>query len=231
MPIALLTDTLRPFPVSSEAFHEADCSWVSAQWLEVELKNRSKPVAIWSLIATMLLLTSAFPSAYGLEFPTTTQVEIELDELSLTAQKLPIQSAAALYGSIELAATPLGAIFSSDIALVSSISMQVEMARTPFGARKVAKSILVQELGFNESQYSCLNSLWTKESNWNYKARNKKSGAHGIPQALPADKMSVVGTDWRTNPVTQIRWGLRYITIRYDTPCKAWSFFKSKRYY
>ena len=105
------------------------------------MKIRSKPVAIWSLIASMLFLTSAFPSAYGLEFPMTTQIEIDLDEQSLTAQsltaqELPIQSAAALYGSIELAATPLGAIFSSDVALVSSISMQVEMARTPFGARK-----------------------------------------------------------------------------------------------
>ena len=231
MPIVPLADTLRQFPVSNEALHEADCLWASAQWLEDELKIRSKPVAIWSLIASMLILTSAFPSAYGLEFPMTTQIEIDLDEQSLTAQELPIQSAAALYGSIELAATPLGAIFSSDIALVSSITMQVEMARTPFGARKVAKAILAQEFGFKESEFSCLNSLWTKESNWNYKARNRNSGAHGIPQALPADKMSVVGTDWRTNPVTQIRWGLRYITIRYDTPCKAWSFFKSKRYY
>ena len=90
---------------------------------------------------------------------------------------------------------------------------------------------MTEEFGFNDAQFSCLNSLWTKESHWNYKSHNKSSGAHGIPQALPADKMSVVGTDWRTNPVTQIRWGLRYITMRYDTPCKAWSHFKSRNYY
>ena len=83
-----------------------------------------------------------------------------------------------------------------------------------------------RKYGWGDGQYACLDSLWTKESNWNYKARNKRTGAHGIPQALPADKMAVVGTDWRTNPVTQIRWGLRYIEARYDNPCKAWAKFK-----
>jgi len=115
--------------------------------------------------------------------------------------------------------------------LVSSISRQVEMARTQIGAKKVAQAILTQEYGFDDSQFSCLNSLWTKESHWNYKAHNYRSGAHGIAQALPAEKMSVIATDWRTNPVTQIRWGIRYITMRYDTPCKAWSKFKRSRYY
>lgn len=195
------------------------------------MKIQRKSVAIWSVIASMLFLSSALPSAYGLEFPMTTSIEIDLDAQLLAAQEPPVQSAAALYGSIKLATTPLGAVFSSDLALVSSISRQVEMARTSIGAKQVAKAIMAEEFGFNDSQYSCLNSLWTKESHWNYQARNKNSGAHGIAQALPADKMSVVATDWRTNPITQIRWGLRYITIRYDTPCKAWSFFKSKRYY
>jgi hypothetical protein len=115
--------------------------------------------------------------------------------------------------------------------LVSSVSRQVELARSPLGAKKVAKSILLNEYGFSEKEYKCLNSLWTKESNWNYKARNKNSGAHGIPQALPASKMNVVSTDWRTNPVTQIRWGLRYISIRYETPCKALAKHKRSNYY
>jgi hypothetical protein len=195
------------------------------------MKFRSKYVAIWSVIAAMLFLTSALPSAYGLEFPMTTRLEIEIDSKALAIQEVPALSAAALYGSIDLATTPVGAVFSSDLALVSSISQQVEMARSIVGAKKVAKVILAEEFGMNDSQFSCLNSLWTKESHWNYKAHNPRSGAHGIAQALPADKMSVIATDWRTNPVTQIRWGLRYITMRYDTPCKAWSHFKSKRYY
>ena len=179
----------------------------------------------------MLFLTSALPSAYGLEFPMTTSIVIEPDGTPLTPEQPPLENASALYGSVELASTPVGSMFSSDMALVSSISRQVEMARTSIGAKKVAKAIMTEEFGFNDAQFSCLNSLWTKESHWNYRSHNKRSGAHGIPQALPADKMSVVGTDWRTNPVTQIRWGLRYITMRYDTPCKAWSHFKSRNYY
>ena len=195
------------------------------------MKVPRKSVAIWSVIASILFLTSALPSSYGLEFPMTTRIEIEPDATSLTAAALPVETVAALYGSINLASTPLGSIFSSDVALVSSVSRQVEMARTIIGAKKVAKAILAEEFNMNDSQFSCLNSLWTKESHWNYKAHNYRSGAHGIAQALPAEKMSVIADDWRTNPVTQIRWGLRYITIRYDTPCKAWSHFKSKRYY
>jgi hypothetical protein len=192
---------------------------------------KRKTIAIWSVVASMLFLTSALPTAYGLEFPMTSVVEIEVDPTLLAATVNPIDSAGALYGSIDLAATPLGAMFSSDLALVSSISRQVEMARTQIGAKKVAQAILTQEYGFDDSQFTCLNSLWTKESHWNYKAHNYRSGAHGIAQALPAEKMSVIATDWRTNPVTQIRWGLRYITLRYDPPCNAWSKWKATRFY
>jgi hypothetical protein len=119
----------------------------------------------------------------------------------------------------------------SEMALVADISAQVEMARNEMGAKKVTKSIMDAEYQWGEDEYACLNRLWTKESHWNYKAHNSRSGAHGIPQALPAIKMEVISSDWRTNPVTQIRWGLRYIDIRYETPCQAWSKFKRSRYY
>jgi len=192
---------------------------------------KRKSVAIWSIVASMLFLSSALPSAYGLEFPVNSSVELQGDATALASAANPLDSAAALYGSISLASTSVGAMFSSDLALVSSISASVEMARTPDGAKQVAEIILSEEYGFGESQFACLDSLWTRESHWNYKAHNYRSGAHGIAQALPAEKMSVVGTDWRTNPVTQIRWGIRYITMRYDTPCKAWSYFKARNYY
>jgi len=192
---------------------------------------KRKSVAIWSIVASMLFLSSALPSAYGLEFPVNSTVELQGDATALASAANPLDSAAALYGSISLASTSVGAVFSSDLALVSSISASVEMARTPEGAKQVAEIILSEEYGFNEAQFACLDSLWTRESHWNYKAHNYRSGAHGIAQALPAEKMSVVGTDWRTNPVTQIRWGIRYITMRYDTPCKAWSYFKARNYY
>jgi hypothetical protein len=113
------------------------------------------------------------------------------------------------------------------MALVSLAAAQVERAREAKGAKAVARQIIAQKYRWSDRQFTCLDNLWTKESHWNYKARNKTSGAHGIPQALPATKMEIVGTDWRTNPVTQLTWGLKYIEERYEYPCKAWN--KSKR--
>lgn len=77
--------------------------------------------------------------------------------------------------------------------------------------------------GWDLQQMACLDKLWTKESGWNEKARNKSSGAYGIPQAYPGNKMASAGGDWQTNAATQIKWGIGYIDGRYGTPCKAWS--------
>ena len=123
------------------------------------------------------------------------------------------------------------AVNANEMALVSIASRQIEIARVPDGARAVAREIAQSKYGWGSFQFACLNKLWTKESNWRYKARNKSSGAHGIPQALPATKMESIGTDWRTNPVTQISWGLRYIEVRYETPCKAYKKFQRSNWY
>ena len=80
---------------------------------------------------------------------------------------------------------------------------------------------LSAQLGWGQDQYSCLVKLWTRESHWNALAQNSGSGAYGIPQALPGSKMASEGSDWMTNPQTQIRWGLKYIGGRYKTPCTA----------
>jgi hypothetical protein len=85
--------------------------------------------------------------------------------------------------------------------------------------------------GFGIDQFPCLDNIFNKESGWNAHAENKGSGAYGIPQALPGSKMSSVASDWRTNPATQIKWGLGYIKGRYDTPCKAWSFWQAHNSY
>ena len=83
----------------------------------------------------------------------------------------------------------------------------------------------------DSGQFSCLDSLWTKESGWRIDADNPSSSAYGIPQALPGSKMSSFGADWATNPVTQIRWGLDYIEDRYGSPCGAWSHSQSNGWY
>jgi hypothetical protein len=98
--------------------------------------------------------------------------------------------------------------------------------------RTVAKTASVPSVAYARSyarsrigstQFSCLDALWQKESGWNPRAYNRSSGAYGIPQALPGSKMGSVASDWRYNPVTQVKWGLGYIAGRYGTACAAWS--------
>ncbi|HSF99126.1 MAG TPA: hypothetical protein VLA55_10575 [Ornithinibacter sp.] len=86
---------------------------------------------------------------------------------------------------------------------------------------KAAARQLMPEFGFGAGQWSCLDRLWIGESGWKWNAENPSSGAYGIPQSLPARKMATMGSDYRTNPVTQIRWGLDYIKKSYGTPCNA----------
>jgi membrane protein involved in colicin uptake len=90
---------------------------------------------------------------------------------------------------------------------------------------------LAAERGWTGSQWGCLDSLFQRESGWSTHASNGSSGAYGIPQALPGSKMSSAGPDWQNSPVTQIKWGLGYISGRYGTPCAAWSHSQSSGWY
>ncbi|WP_285570936.1 lytic transglycosylase domain-containing protein [Actinoallomurus iriomotensis] len=90
---------------------------------------------------------------------------------------------------------------------------------------------LITPRGWSDRQWRCLDRLWTRESNWNHLARNRSSGAYGIPQALPATKMRSAGDDWRSSAATQIKWGLGYIARRYGTPCAAWGHAEAAGWY
>jgi hypothetical protein len=90
---------------------------------------------------------------------------------------------------------------------------------------------MVMARGWGQGEFDCLVALWNKESHWNVYAHNARSGAYGIPQALPGDKMATAGADWATNPTTQITWGLGYIGGRYGTPCGAWGHSQAKGWY
>ncbi|GLI29117.1 hypothetical protein ARHIZOSPH14_33590 [Agromyces rhizosphaerae] len=104
-------------------------------------------------------------------------------------------------------------------------------ANTPAGARATARELAASQYGWGASQFQCLDSLWTRESEWNYRAVNTSSGATGIPQALPGSKMASAGSDWQTNATTQIRWGLGYIKSVYGTPCAAWASSEARGWY
>lgn len=90
---------------------------------------------------------------------------------------------------------------------------------------------LFPSFGWGTDQQQPLISLWNRESGWDptayypgsHTTNPDDSHAFGIPQALPASKMASAGPDWRTNPATQIRWGLGYIHNRYGSPALAWA--------
>lgn len=94
-----------------------------------------------------------------------------------------------------------------------------------------AKNLCINTYGWTENDFNCLVKLWERESNWNPNAHNKSSGAHGIPQSLPASKMASEGDDYYTNGKTQIKWGLKYIKNRYGTPSNAWAHSQQKGWY
>ena len=104
------------------------------------------------------------------------------------------------------------------------------VAVAPGPAQAMGKEMAAAR-GWGDDQFACLLALWNKESGWRWNAENKSSGAYGIPQSLPGSKMASVADDWRTNPATQITWGLNYIAGRYGNPCGAWAHSQAKNWY
>lgn len=97
--------------------------------------------------------------------------------------------------------------------------------------RALARKMMRERYGWGDAQFTCYDNIIIRESNWNPQADNPTSSAFGIPQALPGKKMASAGSDWATNPVTQISWGLQYVKESYGTPCVAWEFKKAKGWY
>lgn len=150
-------------------------------------------------------------------------------------QQMIVLSAAShtmhLIGAPKVAAQPLRASGGTSGGTgAGSAPAVVVAAPNPGTAQSIAYHML-SSFGWSPGTYfSCLNNIYTRESGWRYNAENA-SGAYGIPQALPGDKMATAGADWMTNPATQIKWGLGYIQSRYGDPCSAWSFWQSHGYY
>lgn len=99
------------------------------------------------------------------------------------------------------------------------------------GNQKIAQQLAIS-MGHGDwttgQQWSDWVALWNGESGWSEKAVNPSSQAWGIPQALPGDKMASAGADWRTNPATQIKWGIGYIADTYGSPSAAYTAWKSR---
>lgn len=112
----------------------------------------------------------------------------------------------------------------------TTVSIDIELG-TPEANKIYTRWYIAEREGWNWEQFQCLNKLWTHESGWKHDSLNSGSGAYGIPQSLPADKMASAGDDWKTNPATQIKWGVTYIKSRYTNPCGAYAHFVKYNWY
>lgn len=113
----------------------------------------------------------------------------------------------------------------------------VKPAPTPVPYRDTvsnARNYVISRLG--AKGYDCINVVWTHESGWNprmaYPAGgNPATAAYGIPQAHPGSKMARFGSDWRYSPLTQVKWGIWYVTDRYGSACAAYDFWQANGWY
>jgi hypothetical protein len=117
---------------------------------------------------------------------------------------------------------PRGQILAVGTRRVSTPANTPDAPQPSPGSNKALAKQLMSSRGWGDDQYSCLVQMWDRESGWSTHAANP-SGAYGIPQALPGRKMASAGPDWRSNPATQIAWGLSYIESTYRSPCAAWA--------
>ena len=89
----------------------------------------------------------------------------------------------------------------------------------------------LEQAGMPRSWWSYVSAIINRESKWDPKANNPTSSAYGIPQALPGSKMRSAGSDWRTNPITQLRWMKSYIKDRYGSAQNAWRIRQTRGWY
>jgi hypothetical protein len=136
----------------------------------------------------------------------------------LTARLAELQTSAASLVGLREAAARLG---STDL-----LGLQV-VGSGPRAAQAIAHS-KVASYGWDDAEFVCLVALWNAESGWSWSATNPSSGAYGIPQSLPGWKMASAGSDWLTNPATQITWGMNYIRSTYGSPCHAYDQFRAR---
>jgi hypothetical protein len=106
----------------------------------------------------------------------------------------------------------------------------VAMAAVPAQAAPTSAQAIAQQM-MPSDQFQCFSNIVNHESGWNPSATNSSSGAYGLVQALPGNKMASAGADWQTNPATQIKWGLNYMKERYGSPCGAWNFWQQNSWY
>ncbi|WP_445279494.1 transglycosylase SLT domain-containing protein [Streptomyces sp. DSM 118148] len=124
-------------------------------------------------------------------------------------------------------ASPKKALTTVAVAAASAgLALSAAPAHAAADSASSARTI-AQKMIPDAAQYTAFSKIVEHESSWNPSATNSSSGAYGLVQALPGSKMASAGADWKTNPATQIKWGLDYMNSRYGSPAKAWSFWQA----
>lgn len=118
-----------------------------------------------------------------------------------------------------------------DEALISEASSVLSVLPGLFsvGSTSALKALALTVVPLD--QFWAFDAIITRESSWQVFAVNPSSGAYGLAQALPADKMFSEGPDWLFNPHTQLRWAYRYMVARYGSPAAAWDFWQAHHWY
>jgi len=154
-----------------------------------------------------------------------------LIEMSAAAKTLTVAAKPAMANPEQILASQDSSTSSSSMTTGGTGVATTAPPSNPTAAQATAKAMLAS-FGFSTTtQWPCLYDLWERESTWNVYAENPVSGAYGIPQSLPGDKMASAGADWQTDATTQIKWGLGYIKTVYGTPCGAWQNEVNYHYY
>ncbi|MET9567991.1 transglycosylase SLT domain-containing protein [Streptomyces virginiae] len=112
------------------------------------------------------------------------------------------------------------------LGVAGSMLAAVPAQAAPTGAKAIAQQMIK-----DPAQFAAFDKIVSHESGWNPSATNASSGAYGLVQALPGSKMASAGADWKTNPATQIKWGLDYMNERYGSPVQAWNFWQANHWY
>ncbi|MFE9681421.1 transglycosylase SLT domain-containing protein [Streptomyces sp. NPDC002701] len=131
-------------------------------------------------------------------------------------------------------ATPKKALTGAAVAAATTgmiLAAGPAQAAAPTAATSASAKATAQKMIHNDAQYTAFAKIVEHESGWDVDATNASSGAYGLVQALPGSKMASAGSDWKTNPKTQIKWGLDYMNSRYGSPVGAWSFWQSNGWY
>jgi hypothetical protein len=113
------------------------------------------------------------------------------------------------------------------VALAAATAGMVMAAAPASNAAATSSPKAIAQQKMSAAQFACFDKIVSHESGWNPHATNASSGAYGLVQALPANKMASAGGDWKSNPETQIKWGLNYMNERYGSPCAAWTHWQS----